>query len=106
MYGDSSQHLHIREVGVQYLRDNPESFIASNTDHSWNDYLSNMSMQGTRCGALIVPAAGESQHVNIDIIESHVNFAGVSLVEPNHFMGRNQGQQAVPTIGSFYANFE
>ena len=47
LYGDSSHHLHIREVGVQYPRDNPESFIESNTEHSWNDYLSNMSMQGT-----------------------------------------------------------
>ena len=63
MYGDSSHHLHIREVGVQYLRDNPESFIESNTEHSWNDHLSNMSMQGTWCDALIVQAVAESQHV-------------------------------------------
>ena len=26
LYGDSSHHLHIREVGVQYLRDNPVRF--------------------------------------------------------------------------------
>ena len=69
LYGDSSHHLHIREVGVQYLTDNPESFIESNTEHSWNDYLSNMSMQGTWCDALIVQAVAESQHVNIYIIE-------------------------------------
>ena len=84
LYGDSSHHLHIREVGVQYLRDNPESFIESNTEHSWNDYLSNMSMQGTWCDALIVQAVAESQRVNIYIIESHENFAEVTLVEPNH----------------------
>ena len=83
-YGDSSHHLHIREVGVQYLRDNPESFIESNTEHSWNYYLSNMSMQGTWCDALIVQAVAESQPVNIYIIESHENFAEVTLVEPNH----------------------
>jgi len=84
LYGDSSHHLHIREVGVQYLRDNPESFIESNTKHSWNDYLSNVSMQGTWYDALIVQAVAESQHVNIYIIESHENFAEVTLVEPNH----------------------
>ena len=83
LYGDSSHHLHVREVGVQYLRDNPESFIESNTEHSWNDYLSNMSMQGTWCDALIVQAVAESHHVNICIIESHDNFAEVTLVEPN-----------------------
>ena len=84
LYGDSSHHPHIREVGVQYLRDNPESVIEGNTEHSWNDYLSNMSMQGTWCDALIVQAVAESQHVNIYIIESHENFAEVTLVEPNH----------------------
>ena len=38
LYGDSIHHQHMREVGVQYLRYNPESFIESNTEHSWNDY--------------------------------------------------------------------
>ena len=84
LYGDSSHHLHIREVGVQYVTDNPENFIESNTEHSWNDYLSNMSMQGTWCDALIVQAVAESRHVNIYIIESHENFAEVTLIEPNH----------------------
>lgn len=36
------------------------------------------------CDALIVQAVAESQHVNIYIIESHENFAEVTLVEPNH----------------------
>ena len=83
-YGDSSRHLHIREVGVQYLRDNPESFLERNTEHSWNDYLSNISMQGTWCDALIVQAVAKSQHVYIYIMESHENFAEVTLVEPYH----------------------
>ena len=96
LYGDSSHHLHVREVGVQYLRDNPESFIESNTEHSWNDYLSNMSMQGTWCDALIVQAVAESQHVNIYIIESHENFAEVTLVEPNHL---SQGPPATLYLG-------
>ena len=81
----SSHHLHIREVGVQYLRGKPERFIESSTEHLWNDHLSNLSMQGTWCDALIVQAvAVESQHVNIYIIESHENFAKVTLVEPDH----------------------
>ena len=84
LYGNSIHHQHIREVGVhEYLRDNPESFIESNTEYSWNDYLSNMSMQGTWCGlvpgALIVQAVADSQHVNIYIIESQENFAEVTL---------------------------
>ena len=35
-------------------------------------------------GALIFQAVADSQHVNIYIIESHENFAEVTLVVPNH----------------------
>ena len=35
-------------------------------------------------GAQIVQAVADSQHVNIYIIESHENFAEVTLVVPNH----------------------
>ena len=42
-------------------------------------------MQGSWFDALIVQAVQvESQHVNIYIIESHENFAKVTLVEPDH----------------------
>lgn len=46
LYGNPSHHFHIRQAAVQYLRDNPERFIESNTQNSWNGYLTNMSMQG------------------------------------------------------------
>ncbi|PFX13157.1 putative bifunctional UDP-N-acetylglucosamine transferase and deubiquitinase ALG13 [Stylophora pistillata] len=45
LYGNPSHHFHIRQAAVQYLRDNPERFIESNTQNSWNGYLTNMSMQ-------------------------------------------------------------
>ena len=47
LYGDPSHHMAICTVGVQYMRDNPERFIESNTEHSWVSYLTNMSHQGT-----------------------------------------------------------
>jgi len=34
MYGEPSYHMNIRSIGVQYMRNNPERFIESNTDHS------------------------------------------------------------------------
>ena len=49
LYGDPNHHLLIRQAGVQYLSNNPEHFIESNTDNSWNEYINNMSMQGTWC---------------------------------------------------------
>ena len=38
--------MHIRTAGVQFMRDNPERFIESNTETSWLRYLNNMCIQG------------------------------------------------------------
>ena len=45
LYGDPNHHLRIRQAGVQYLSNNPEHLIESNTENSWNEYINNMSMQ-------------------------------------------------------------
>ena len=39
LYGNPDNHFYVRRVGVQYLLHNPEQFIESNTEHSWQDYL-------------------------------------------------------------------
>ena len=39
--------MRIRTAGVQFMRDNPERFIESNTKNSWLRYLNNMSIQGS-----------------------------------------------------------
>ena len=93
LFGDPNHHLHIRLAGIQYLRNHPERFIESNTENSWNDYLINMSMQGTWCDAIIVQAVAESQNVQIYIVESNENFAGVTLIEPD-----DSSQQPPTTI--------
>ena len=46
LYGSSNHHVGIC-TGVQFMRDNPEKFIESNTENSWLRYLNNMSIQGT-----------------------------------------------------------
>ena len=45
--------MRIRTAGVQFMRDNPERFIESNTENSWLRYLNNMCIQGTWADALI-----------------------------------------------------
>ena len=47
LYGDPNHHLLVSQAGVQYLSNNPECFIESNTENSWNEYINNLSMQGT-----------------------------------------------------------
>ena len=44
LYGNPNNHFHIRQAAVQYLRHNPERFIESNTQNSWNGYLTIMSL--------------------------------------------------------------
>ena len=47
LYGDPNHHLLIRQAGVQYRSNNPKRFI-----DSWNEYINNMSMQGTSDGEM------------------------------------------------------
>ena len=59
LYGNSNHHMHIRTAGVQFMRDNPERFIESNTKNSWLRYLNNMCIQGTWADALIIQAVAD-----------------------------------------------
>ena len=74
----------IRQAGVQYLSNNPERCIESNTENSCNEYINNMSMQGTWCDALFVQAVDDCQNVGIYVTESHENFARETLIEPHY----------------------
>jgi len=56
IYGNSNHHMHIRTAGAQFMRDNPERLIESNTENSWLRYLNNMCIQGTWADALIIQA--------------------------------------------------
>ena len=56
MYGNPDNQFHVRSLGIQNLMHNPEQFIESNTDYSWQGYLNNMSCQGTWTDAIIIQA--------------------------------------------------
>ena len=92
LYGDPSHHYYLlnRQAGVQYLGNNSERFIESNTENSWNEYINNMSMKGTWCNALFVQAVADCQNhdVAIHIIESHDNFAGETLIG-SHYLAQH-----------------
>ena len=70
LYGEPSYHMNVRSTGVQYMRNNPERFIESSTDHSWLRYLANMSHQGTWADALVIQAVADALNLTIHIIES------------------------------------
>ena len=69
---------------MQYLSNNPERLIESNTENSWNERVNIMSRQGTWRNALFVQAVTDCQNAAIHIIESHENLAGETLIEPHY----------------------
>ena len=82
LYGTPNNHFYLRSVGVQYLVHNPEQFIESSTEHSWQDYLQRMSNQGTWADAIIIQAVANCLNLSIHIIESNPAFSPVTIVEP------------------------
>ena len=81
LYGDPSHHLDIRAGGIAYMRENPERFIESNTENSWEQYLNSMSMQGTWCDGLIIQAVADQLNLRIVITESHEHFRQFNFIQ-------------------------
>ena len=72
----------IRTAGVQFMGDNPERFIASNTENSWLRCLNNMSIQGTWADALIIQTVADALNVTMQMVESNQGFAPLTTVYP------------------------
>ena len=81
LYGDCYHHLDVRTAGVRYMRENPERFIESNLESSWNEYLANMSLVGTWCDHLVIQAVADILNLRIHIVKSDENFASFNTVE-------------------------
>ena len=71
LYGNSNHHMRIHTAGVQFMRENPERFIESNTENSWLRYLNKMCTKGTWADALIIQAVADALKVTIQIVESN-----------------------------------
>ena len=67
LYGHTEQHMNVRAAGTTYLQQNPERFIESNTENSWLEYLTNISMQGTWSDVVIIQAVAEQLILKITI---------------------------------------
>ena len=80
LYGNNNHHMRIRTAGVQFMRENPERFIESNTENSWLRYRNNMCIHGTWADALIIQAVADALKVTIQIVESNQGFAPLTTV--------------------------
>ena len=82
------EQSHISYMGIQTVIEifvllgyNPQRFIESNLEQSWIQYLNNMSSQGTWADGIIIQAVADVFNLKIHIIESHPDFAEITLVE-------------------------
>ena len=76
--------MRIRNLGIQHLIHNPELFIESNTEHSWQFYLNNMSREGTWADIIIIQAVANSMNLRINIIESLETFSPITVINPRN----------------------
>ena len=87
LFGTAAFHLEVHAVGTEHLRYHPESFIESNIEYSWLEYLNNMSRQGTWCDNLIIQAVANVLNCTIYITESAENFAESNVIHPANMQG-------------------
>ena len=82
LYGEPSYQMNVRSTGVEYMRNDPERFIESSTDHSWLKYLAGMSQQGAWADAiiLVIQAVADALNLTIHIIESNSVFASLTNI--------------------------
>ena len=80
--GNPDNHFHVHNLGIQHLMHNPEQLIESNTEHSWQAYLSKMSCQGTWADAIIIQAVANCLNLSIHFAESNETFNPVTIVQP------------------------
>jgi hypothetical protein len=83
LYHSPKYHQNVRKAAIDYISAHPEQFIESITEN-WNDYIKNMSAQGTWCDALMVQAVANGLNCIIDITESAVNFNETTIVHPTY----------------------
>ena len=82
LYGDSNHHAEIRATAARFLSDNPDRFIESVVGTSWNQYLCNMSHQGTWADNIVIQAISDSMQLKINIVESSQTFRETTIIEP------------------------
>ena len=101
LFGTPDYHLHVRSQGIQYLLHNPELFIESNIERSWQDYLSHMSREGTWADGIIIQAVANCLNLTINIAESFENFSPLTVIHPGN-MQRNSTQVYIGHIGEYH----
>ena len=49
LYGTPELHFQVRMAGIEHLNSHPQFYFDSISNNSWENYIQQMSMQGTWC---------------------------------------------------------
>jgi len=67
MVHEPSYHMTIRSIGVKYMKNNPERFTESSTDHSRLRYIAYISHQGTWADAIVIQAVADALNLTVTL---------------------------------------
>ena len=81
LYKNPDCHLDIRSAGITHLMHNPELYIESLANISWEHYIEEMSQPGTWCDNIIIQAVANALSCAIHITDSTPN-ANATIVNP------------------------
>ena len=82
LYGIADLHLEVRMAGISHLQNYPELYIESISDDSWNNYIQQMSKQGTWCDNIIMQAVANAYNCAIHITQSDIHSPEGSILTP------------------------
>ena len=60
LYSNADLHFHIRNAGITHMINNPELYIESLANVSWDHHIHEMSKQGTWCDNVIIQAVANA----------------------------------------------
>ena len=82
LYRTADLHLEIRMAGISHLQNYPELYIESISNDYWNNYIQQMSKQGTWCDNIIMQGVANAYNCVIHITESNINSPEGTILTP------------------------
>ena len=82
LYRTADLHLEIRMAGIGHLQSYPELYIESISNDHWNNYIQQMSKQGTWCDNIIMQAVANAYNCVIHITQSNINSPESTILTP------------------------
>ena len=82
LYSDPGLHFEIRSAGIAHMISNLLLYIESLANKPWENYINEMSQQGTWCDNLIIQAVANALSCTIHITDSNPTTSLATIITP------------------------